>query len=116
MELEEAIKRLNIIKSKICYDSDEENENKEAIKDILAIEVILKELDNYKTDNETIEILLKDYKDKINKIIDYVDLQINLLTETINGYRYDDKIVDKNIIALFKEKCEYIKRILNNEV
>lgn len=70
-------------------------------------------------DNEAIEILLKDYKDykdKINKIIDYVDLQINLLIETINGYRYDDKIVDKNIIALFKKKCEYIKRILNNAV
>lgn len=67
-------------------------------------------------DNEAIEILLKDYKDYKDKIIDYVDLQINLLIETINGYRYDDKIVDKNIIALFKKKCEDIKRILNNAV
>lgn len=57
-------------------------------------------------DNEAIEILLKDYKDYKDKIIDYVDLQINLLIETINGYRYDDKIVDKNIIALFKKNVK----------
>lgn len=67
MELEKAIDRLIMMKHFICFDSDEDEENQEAIRDIEAIETVLNYIEN-SIPKQKVEEKYKEEKAEYNKI------------------------------------------------
>lgn len=88
-KLEEAIKRIYIMKNYICVDSDEDEENQEGIRDIEAIETILNYIEN-SISKEIIEKKIEELKgiaDEDNKE-EYIKISVlQELLDTENRYK-----------------------------
>lgn len=109
MKLEEAIKRLNIIKNYICVDSDEDEENREGINDIEAIETALQALEN--------SIIKDKVKEKLNTVknrMDYLRKEINKILNEEAGTETELDINEQYIcnMEIELEELEITKRIL----
>lgn len=99
MELEEAIDRLIMMKHFICYDSDEDEENQEAIRDIEAIETVLQALEN-SIPKEAIEEKIKELNKEIEKYREYTELGIETDVEWV------DNVANRQVVTVLQELLE----------
>ncbi len=79
---------------------------------------ISKAIENILADRERLEKENTEQQEKLNKIKQYVDREVDLLTDTIEDYIDDDREGNKDIIGSFKEEREQwrdIQRIMKNE-
>ena len=116
MNNEEAIKRVNKIKENICYDSDEDFENQEALRDIEAIETVLEAFEEKDLEIETLETKIEQLKITYKSIT-----QNKVIKDKIEDYSerkryYDDNGYYKDIeYYKIEAKIEVLQDLLKGE-